>query len=970
MEKLKKTSLILTHVFSGLSVICIAATYASSIYESFINRELQVETSKIVVDKDSKPLELYKSTYATQDELFDAKMELNRKVAQEGTVLLKNTNDVLPMSYVKKISVFGRSSTDIIQGIKGGASQIDGKNDSLIDVFSSFDIEVNPILYSFYQGKTNYKYSYDKDEIKIGEVPVSEYTKDVTSSYSNYNDASIVILSRSRSEGSDYLGKPSEVLDGDGIHVGLGIQKNERDVIEEAKKCSSKVIVILNTDYAMEIDELKKDPDIDAIVLSGGTGLNGIYGTIDVLTGKVSPSGHLADTYATSVISSPAARNWQGSEYANIDADLQKYFTVYQEGIYIGYKYYETRYEDCVLKRYNADSNVGTFANEQSWNYSMEVSYPFGYGLSYTTFDEKITNFEVKGNKAQITVNVKNTGNVAGKHVIQVYAQSPYTKYDIENNVEKSSVQLVAFDKTDVIEPSHSVTKKVEIDLKNLASYDYKNAKTFIFEDGDYYFALGNGAHNALNNILALKGYSKLNGMDEDGNSSLAYLYHQNSFDKITFATNDVTGVAITNQLDSANINYYGDYVTYLSRSDWKNTWPKDNLNMEATKEMIKDLQNGASYQKVEATEEDKKEMIHSSTETKYSLVMLRDEEFDSPYWNDLLNQLTPYEMTHMIGASGSGSIKVNSVMFAGSMQCDGPAGPKANYTEGIHAKESAVSYPTEVVVASTFSQKIASDVGIMMGNDALHVKANAMYAPGINIHRTPLSGRNAEYYSEDSVLSSEIGYNQVKSALEYGLILGPKHFAFNDQEAHRKGIGTFFNEQEAREIMLRAFEKPMENALGCMSAYNRIGCTYSSAHKGLTKGILRTEWGFKGYLISDAVGSRDLARYADAYASVTAGLSVYCVTVETLFCSSSGPLSEKAIMSDPNYFKAVREACHYNLYAWVHSSAINNYSTNMRIVDVTPAWKVALTVVDIISGVGLIASISLSVYAFLRKEE
>lgn len=970
MKKLKKLSVIFAQVFGILGAVCVAGSYAGSIYGSFINRELQVETTKIVTNEDSKPLELYKSTYSSQDELFGAKMQLNREVAQEGAVMLKNENSALPINNVKKITVFGRSSVDIIRGIEGGASQIDGVNDSIPTVFKSFGIEVNPTLYSFYEGKTNYNYSFGSNQLTIGEVPTSEYTSEVRNSYSGYSDASIVILSRSRTEGADYQGTTGEVSDGDGIHVGLGIQKNERDMIEEAKSCSNRVIVLLATDYAMEIDDLKNDSDIDAIVWVGGTGLNGIYGSIDVITGKVAPSGHLSDAYASSVLSSPAACDWQGSEFTNVTEDLQKCFTVYQEGIYVGYKYYETRYEDCVLNRYNAKTATGTFASEDNWSYSKEVSYSFGYGLSYTTFEEDITSFEVKGNKAYLDVKVTNAGSVSGKHVIQVYAQSPYTSYDVENKVEKASVQLVGFEKTQTLEPKQSVTKKVEIELKNLASYDYTKAKTYIFEDGDYYFALGNGAHDALNNILAKKGYSKNDGMDYEGNSSLVSVYHQGTFDSKTFATNDVTGVAITNQLDNADINYYGNYVTYLSRSDWKNTWPKDNLDMEATEQMIKDLQNGASYTKVEATDEDKANMIHSSTATNYSLIMLRDEDFDSKYWEDLLNQLTPYEMTHMIGASGSGSIKVDSVMFAGSMQCDGPAGPKANYTEGKHTKESSVTYPTEVLLASTFNKEMADKVGAMMGNDCLVLKANAMYAPGINIHRTPMSGRNAEYYSEDSVLSSEMGYHQVTAAQEFGLILGPKHFAFNDQEVHRQGIGTFFNEQGAREIMLRAFEKPMENSLGCMSAYNRVGCTYSSAHKGLTKKILRTEWGFKGYLISDAVGSRQLARYADAHAAVTAGLSVYCVTVETLFCGSNGALSEAEIMTDPNYFKAVKEACHYNLYAWVHSSAVNGYSSNMKIETITPWWKTALIVVDSVVGACLLGSVGLYVYTYLKSRK
>lgn len=974
MNRLRTVCRVVTTVMALLLAILIAATYAGNRYSTFLNNELQIETSIVVVDEDDDTdTEYYKTDYSSQDELYSAKAELIKEVVREGVVLLKNENSALPLdaSTETNISLFGRSSVEIVQGIQGGASIIEGVSDPLTEVFRSVGLTVNPTLYSFYES-SDYDYAYGGSTVTIGEVPVDDYTTAVRASYSDYDDAALIVISRSAGEGGDLTLDPADVLDGDGEHYALALQNDERDMIEEAKDCSDKVIVLINSDYAMEIDELKRDDEIDAILWIGGPGLNGTYGVADVIVGNTSPSGRLADTYAASVASSPAAQNWATSQYTNLTESLQAYYTVYQEGIYVGYKYYETRYEDAVLGRYDAKSSEGVYASSGDWEYSDEVSYSFGYGLSYTTFDEEIINFSVSGTTATMRVRVENTGNYDGKHVVQVYAQSPYTDYDIRNKVEKASVQLVGFAKTDELEADGgSQVVDIEIDLHYLASYDYTAAKTYIMEAGNYYFAIGNGAHDALNNILANKGYTTSNGMDYngDGSEDKVRKYVQQEDDFETYSASWQNGTQITNRLDDADINYYGDFVTYLSRSDWDGTWPKE-LNITATEDMIADLQNGASYTATEATEEDQANMVYGSTETSYSLIMMRGEDFDSPYWDDLLDQLTLSEMSRLIGASGGGFIACDTITFAGNVMRDGPAGVKANYTSGEHVTESAVMFQSEVVLASTFNTELAEEVGAMMGNDSLWLNTNAMYAPGVNTHRTPMSGRNSEYYSEDSVLASEIGTAQIVKAAEYGLILGPKHFAFNDQETHRNGLGTFFNEQAAREIYLRAFEKPMSNSLGMMSAYNRVGCTYSSAHVGLMTNILRGEWGFKGYAMSDAVGSRSLSRYADGPASVTAGLSVFCVTVETLYCGSNGSLNEDAIISDPVLFEAVRKACHYNLYSSVNSSAINGYTQNMHIEYLTPWYMTAVITVDIVVAVLLVAGIAGYVVLTLREKK
>lgn len=965
---------ILLLIFSLFLAVVLALTYAAWTYEAFLNDRWQIQTTQVVTNEDGGEKILYQSDYTDMDELYDAKSQFIRDVVRDGVVLLKNERNALPLSLEKEknVSVFGRSSTQMIQGISGGAAAIAvGRSDELPEVFSSVGLTVNPILYNFYKNADSSKYYYSYSSIvRIGEVPVGEYTAEVRNSYRQYGDAAFVVLSRSKAENSDYSLNPEAVSDGDGVHHALALQEVEREMIAEAKANFSKVIVLINSDYAMEIDELKEDSEIDAILWIGGTGYNGIYGVADVLVGKTSPSGHLADTYAVNAASSPAAQNFGDYQYTNVTEDIQAHYVVYQEGIYIGYKYYETRYEDAVLGRYHATSGKGAYGSSGAWNYADEVSYSFGYGLSYSSFSEEITDFNVNGTRASITVKVVNQGDYDGKHVVQVYAQSPYTQYDISNRVEKAAVQLIGFDKTDTLKANGgSETLTIDLDLYNLASYDYTAAKTYIMEAGTYYFAIGNGAHDALNHILAAKGKTVADGMDYNGTQDKVRTYHQSEDDFETYSVSKQTGYKITNQLEKADLNYYGSFITYLSRSDWEATWPQSQVNLTATEEMLADLKNGSSYTAIEATEEDRAKMVYDSKETAYSLVMMRGEEFESEYWDDILNQMSLYEMTRLVGVVGGSQISCESILFAGSVLRDGPAGVKATYTEGKYKNEDATMFASEVLLASTFNLDLAAAQGAMFGNDSLWLNTNAVWAPGNDIHRTPMSGRNSEYFSEDSVLAALMCKAVVVSGMTYGLIMSPKHFAFNDQETNRDGVCTFFNEQAGREIMLRAFEAPLSVALGLMSAYNRVGCVYSSACVGLMTEILRNEWGFKGYAISDAVGSRTLSRYADGPASVFAGLTAFDTTVEATYCGSSGSLNEEAIISDPVLFESMRKACHYNLYAWVNSSAMNGYSSNMQIKHVMPYYQVIMLAADCVFGA--LAAISLAAYLWeaLRKK-
>ncbi len=957
-------------VLSTLLAVTIAATDAAFVYEGFLNTAFQIDT----VVSGGEGGDLFTSDYATQDELVEAKLKLIQETVSEGCVLLKNDNKALPLNKSKesKVTVFGRNSTQMIQGISGGASQIKvGRSDTIVQAMSSVGIDVNPTLYKFYEGKTDYSYSFSGQEIQIGEVPVSDYSADVHNSFKDYNDAAIIVITRSKAEGSDFTFNPKDVKDGDGVHYGLQLQQNERDMIALAKENFNKVVVLLNSDYAMEIDELKYDKDIDSILWIGGTGYNGIYGVARLLVGEANPSGGLADIYASSVQSSPAAQNFGDYSYSNVSANMQSNYVIYKEGIYVGYKYYETRYEDSVLNRYNASSNTGTYNSGNEWDYSSEVTYSFGYGLSYTTFNETIKSCEVDFDKrsAKVEVEVENTGAVAGKHIVQLYAQSPYTQYDITNKVEKSAIQLLDFGKTKLLNAGEKETVTLDINLDYLASYDYVNAKTYIMEAGDYYFAIGNGAHDALNNVLAQKGKTVADGMDYDGDETKAVKVNKATDDKTTYSVSSSTGYTITNRLDEADLNYYGDFITYLSRSDWNATWPTSEENFTATDKMIEDLKDGASYTATVATEEDKAKMVYGSTETDYHLSKIVNQDFDSEYWEGILNQLTLKEMSQLVGVVGSGLRAATSINFGGGTMTDGPAGTTLSYTDGKYKNEKAVMFQSEVILASTFNKDLARAQGEIMGNDGLHLKVSALWAPGCNIHRTPMSGRNSEYFSEDGVLTSLIAQAEVEGAAKFGVLLGGKHFCFNDQETNRNGISTFFNEQSAREIYLRGFESPLKSGLGAMSAYNRVGCTYSSAVRGLMTEILRNEWGYKGYVISDAVGSRTLAKYADGPASVYAGLTAFDTNVENTYCGSSASLSETAIISDPVLFESMRTALHYNLYAFAHSNAMNGYAENVIIKEVTPFYQTAIIIADAVIAAALLVCVGYEIFFIIKNK-
>ena len=749
----------------------------------------------------------------------------------------------------------------------------------------------------------------------VGEAPWSVYTDDVKNSIAEYGDAVIITLSRIGGEGADAKADY------------LQLDQNEKDMMAAAAQMKAEgkvksIVVLINTSNALQVDFLKNNEyAVDAVLWIGGVGAYGTNAVTDILVGKVNPSGSLVDTYCYDNFSSPAMKNAIPVTYAGYDGEnIPNYaetYLVYQEGIYVGYKYYETRYEDFVM----GTGNAGAYA------YGNDVAFPFGYGLSYTKFDysDMTVNYNAETDQFEVSVTVTNSGNVAGKETVQIYAQTPYTDYDKENKVEKAAVQLIGFGKTAVLEPGAAETVKILVDKRDMAAFDTYGKKTYIFEAGDYYLTAATDAHDAVNNILAAKGFTPENTenrMDAVGNAALTYKHVQAEED--TRYSKSANGTEITSQLSLADPNLYegtkGQNVTWLSRNDWTGTYPSDEqIVLKLTDLLIKDLQryryNPADYEAVE--------MPVLGADNGLKLFDLMGLDYNDPKWESLLDQLTFGEMVAMIGDSFHWRMPAASVHAPGSRDENGPQGlTVALFGSALGVETTA--FTSEDVMAATFNAELLYQVGNIIGNDCLAADVSCLYGPGANMHRMPYGGRNFEYYSEDGFLSGAICAAEVKGIQEKGVDVVIKHFALNDSEQDRIGLGVWVNEQAAREIYLKAYQAAFEEsgANGVMTAYTRWGAVWSGGVKGLMTNILRQEWGNNGMSITDNVIT-DMVTGCDG---VLAGVTTYDAMLPNIV--NELPKYE----NDPVIVSAMREACHHNLYALVNSSAMNGIGANTTI--------------------------------------
>ena len=963
-------------------------------WSGYINKFLNISNTKVVDgDTNEDPIH-YKSDYSNYKDVRNNARSVAKQVEAEGAVLRQNENEALPLAEKSKVTFFSYSQVDLALGGTGSGG-VSSSAERKYDLKKACEgkIERNPTVYDFYQKNYDAKRGFIEKSgwtgktlnfrviNGINEINASEFTKTETDSFNDYSDAAIFVLSRIGGEGTDLTADY------------LSLNEDEKSILETRKRGPfKKRIVLVNTFNTPELGFLK-EYNIDACLYIGGPGEVGLDAVTDILVGKTNPSGHLADTYVADVESAPARENFGDFTFTNkddiVNPDSQKYL-VYQEGIYVGYRYYETRYEDTVLGKGNAISTKGAKASTNGWNYSQEVLFPFGYGLSYANFEQTLNNFTVDwtDKKATATVTVKNTSKkYAGKDVVELYAQTPYT----EGGIEKSAIQLCSFVKTDRIQPGESQTLTFDVSLSDIASYDYKNSKTYVLEQGDYYFAIGNGAHEALNNILESKAtVEQKSRMDAKGDASKAKKVTKTSFDKDEYRLSG-TKTSITNQFDSTDLNYYtsgtDQQVTYLSRSDYDSTYPQP-ITLSATdkrKEEIASYYSSANDGSTSPSAYEKgssdTSSITTGAEKKYTLARMIGADYDDENWDKLLDQLT---IEDYYSSTAQGRNKIESVGLNATTAVDGPAAwTKSNYIEDYKNQYDAekvkktdelmVSYPTETIIAGTWNAELTKKVGLSFGEEGLWGGGVGWYGPAANTHRTACGGRNFEYYSEDGYLAGKLCEREVKGAREKGTIPYLKHFFLNDQETNRIGVCTFSNEQAIREVYLRAFQYAFEttgeddkSCSAVMGGFNRLGLVWTGHSSSLWKNVREKEWGFKGNVTTDFGQKQGSLR--EPQLAYEAGTNRFC-TSGTGFAKY---LQGVDITKDYKLRSNRREAIHRQLYVFANSAARNGLTSSSKIVTVNTWYDNALIAIVSVSSVLVAASLGLLLYNFLagRKEE
>ena len=989
-----------TTTTASLLAISVCASTVVDGFRTDIDKFLGTKSTKLVTEEtDGADLYTFKSDYTSTSDLLHGIQDVGERMSEEGSVLLKN-NGALPLTKdeTQKITLLGFSSYYPVQGGDMGSSYIantgtDADTVDMVGAFKAKGFGLNQTVADMYEAlKPMYK-----SEVQSwgGTVEYNHITAPSTTGVfsskepsqaaldgqdagwkdsMNDNNVMIVTIARSASENGTYMPGTAGVDPTQNLNQTdpLGLSDDERDLIQAAvdAKASNggKVIVLLNNASAMEVQEIQDNAGVDAILQVGLPGGYGFYGVADILSGDVNPSGHLTDTYAVKNANSPAAQNFGDLQWTNANPDIKMNDAIVEaENIYIGYKYYETRYFDTVMNQGNAASTVGS-STGSAWNYDDEVTYPFGYGLSYTTFTQTLDDLHVDLENETVTakVTVTNTGSVAGKDVVQLYVSLPYTDYDKEHGVEKAAVQLLDYGKTAELAPGASETVTITADMQNMASWDSTadNAAgtkgCYILDAGDYYFTIGNGAHEAVQNVLAAE------GQDVGGSADKAKSWNLGSQDTTAFATTK-NGTAVENQLADMDVNYWlPGTATYLTRADWEGTFPKTYTDLTATDEMVDILDNDI----YEINANGDPSTVTFGADNGLTLADLKGvSDFNDQRWDMLMDEITLEECMIRTGFGGTSTKVIESIMSPETIQNDGPNGiysyPLGQYANtdkasgdpcAVDANDPNLAYKfgtmvNETVIAQTFNKDLAADYGRVIGNYSLWANTAIFWGIGTNLHRLPYNARNHEYYSEDAVLTAGQGTAYAAAAMEYGVIIAPKHLAFNDTEINRTGVSVFMTEQQARENELRGTQGIVENAhvLGVMTAYNRVGITQDNAHTGLTKNILRNEWGFQGLISEDFIQN---ANYVVLKEAVLNGVTMSCNTGDNTMAAVSEKYpywTVEAVSQDTTMMTALKQAMKYQNYALANSNAMDGMASSTKLVSVRTWYDNALTAVQIV---------------------
>lgn len=940
----------LTAVFLILFAFAVGMSAIMWENEGSINMALNIETGSV---SGNTAEFVYKSDYGEVNDENLSKLTADiddfiTEEMEEGAVLLYN-NGTLPLAKEGlNVSLFGKAAYDPIYKNKSAGGTLDADRQiTIVDAFKSIGYGVNEELYNAYANGTAVRESVAITGSTIGEEPLTFYTDAIEETYDDYKDAAIVVFARAGGEGFDLNRE-----DADGVPQ-LSLHQVEKDLLDYIHAQGfEKIIVLLNTGFAMEVHELYEH-HVDACIMMGTPGLTGFRGVANLINGSATPSGRLVDTFAVNSLSSPAMMNFGDYGFSN-QPDLK--YVVNAESIYVGYKYYETRYEDCVMGVGDADSTVGS-STGGAWNYADEVTHTFGYGLSYTTFSQELLSCEYneETDEYTLTVKVTNTGDTySGKDVVEVYVQSPYDTYEKTNLVEKAAVQLVGFEKSGELAPGDSEEVAVTVDRYLCASYDDTAAKTYILSEGDYYLAIGSDAHDALNNILAAKGYTPENTdgrMDAAGDAAKAYKWTVEALDAETYSVSKETGNEVTNIFEgdyAVDINdfYESDVVTYLTRQDWADTWPKSYENLEASQKLL-DASVSRTYEKAADAKSVSDFTFGKDADIKF--VDLADWEWNDERWDTFLDQLTLEDLAAVIN-NNTGAVAIKTVAKPFNRDADGPDGYAFAYAYG--EKKSASCYAGQIVAAQSWNKEILRKLGHFFAEEALFCKGNEVFAPGLNLHRTPYSGRNFEYFSEDAIMSYLLAAEESGAMQAKGFISAPKHFCANDQELNRQGLCTFMTEQRIRTECMKAFEGAFTkgNAGGVMGMMGRIGVKASTLSKPLLMDALRGEWGFTGCAITDAGGSEN--EYQPTVDCVVSGCDRFCLTSR-----SSVLLKTIDSTDDGDLVQVLRDINKRYYYTRAHSNLINGLTHESTVDNVTPWWKGVVIAIDVIVGLLLVGS-------------
>ncbi len=920
----------------------------------------------------------YETDYDTSEAIDKYAKSVTQSIAEEGIVMLKNNNNALPLKVNdnKNISLFGRRSVDFIFGGTGSGSGDTSQSIPLAEALEGVGYSVNPQLIDFYKNhlesvpvSENTIDNLSKMTYYIGEIPVELMDQTVTSSYSDYNDAAIVVIGRQGGEGIDFstdlkksiadgnTGMSSDVEETSHYQEGqhqLELSYEETQMIQHVEENFDKVIVLINSANVMEVDSLKKDDQIDSILWVSYTGSVGTIGLANILDGQVTPSGHTVDTWPVDLTNDPTFNNTISEAYNNIDdsnALGKSYVLEYEEGIYVGYRYYETQYAES--NQFKVDGAIV--------DYDEAVSYPFGYGLSYASFDQKITGHSVDEDGV-ITVDVEVTNTqpetgYSGKDVIQLYYEAPYN-----GDIEKSAIELAAFEKTDELQPGESKVYQLSFNQEAMSSFDYKNHQAYVLDAGDYNISIRKNSHEAYEHDDTSFAYNVGDTVVFDQTHPRMTDQEAQIGEYVNLETKEASNVkAATNRFDGLSEHFAeftnaekGQAVNF-TRDNFEASFPTQptELDLEATSEEIEGMGDYTpDYYDANAV------MPITKANNNIQAVALRGLSYDDPLWDKLLDQLKAREMESFIYSGNQGTSAITSIGLPATTATDGPAGLKQY--GGLGFSSSGNFNCSSTLLAATWNIDLAEEFGKSVGNEAVSASKSGWYAPGANIHRSAFGGRNFEYYSEDPFISGMMSAYTIQGVASKGVATYMKHFVANDNETHRidNGYVVWVNEQALREIYLKPFEiavkKPImalsyldENGVthdttirattGIMSSFNRLGTTWTGASDPLLNQVLRGEWGFIGTVITDYNSNQ----YQHVEEGVVNGNDLMLANASTL-------PSRFADIKQPSTVIAMRQAMKNCIYTIVNSNAVNGQSASVVISYKISPWKIWLIIFDV----------------------